>query len=220
MGNQQIEKSVTEKYNFEVKYDQFGNRVDKYYFDKDEIFLIEKFENIILDLKEKNLQTYSMLELGSNQAYYSLLFKSILKDKNTVSILVEPHDPYIVRGIEHFSINNYEGYFLNKSIGTSWIAHNTNFNKPVTNVDEIIQEYKLDSLTVLHSDIDGAEITMLEGSDWALTNKKIKYAFILTHGLETHLKCLDIISKYDYEILVNHQEDNIGADRLIIIKSK
>jgi hypothetical protein len=220
MENQQVKKSITERYGFKVKYDQFGRGVSEDYFDNDEIILIEKFENIVLDLKEKNLQTYSMLELGSNQAYYSLLFKSILKDKNVTSILVEPHDPYIVRGIEHFKINNYEGHFLNESIGTSWIAHNTYFDKPITNVDKIIQEYKLDSLNVLHSDIDGAEITMLEGSDWALTNKKIEYAFILTHGWETHSKCLDIISKYDYEILMDHQEDNIGADRLIIIKSK
>lgn len=215
-----MEKTITEKYNFKVKYNQFGAIVDEHFTDPDELILIEKFESIVLDLKEKNLQTYSMLELGSNQAYYSLLFKSILEDKNVTSIMVEPHDAYMVRGVEHFSINNYKGYFLNESIGGRWIAHNTNFDKPITDVDKIIQEYNLDPLTVLHSDIDGSEISMLEGSDWALANKKIKYAFVLTHGLETHLKCLDIISKYDYEILLDHREENIGADRLIIAKSK
>lgn len=215
-----MEKSITKNYNFKVKYNQFGNNVDEDYFDKDELILIKNFENIVLSLKEKNLQKYSMLELGSNQAYYSLLFKSILIDKNVISLMVEPHDRYMVRGIEQFNINDYEGHFINKSIGGKWVAHNTSFDKPLTSVDEIIQEYKLDTLTVLHSDIDGSEIPMLKGSDWALSNKKIEYAFVLTHGLEIHLECLEIISKYDYEILLDHREDNVGADRLIIAKSK
>jgi hypothetical protein len=214
-----MEKSITERYNFKVKYNQFGMPVDEYFFDNDEIILIEKFEKIALEIKEQNIETYSMIELGSNQAYYSLLFKSILKDKNVKSIMVEPHDPYLIRGIEHFNINNYDGIFLNKSIGNIWVAHNIDFGKEITSVDEIIKEYELDCLTILHSDIDGAELSMLNGSDWALSNKKIKYAFILTHGLEIHLKCLDIISKYDYQILLDHREDNIGADRLIIIKA-
>jgi len=213
-------QTITEKYGFIVKYNQFGGDVSKNYFDKDEIILIEKFENIVLELKNKNLETYSMIELGSNQAYYSLLFKSILKDKNVKSIMVEPYEPYLVRGVEHFEINNYSGIFLNKSIGNEWVAHHTNFDGEIISVDEIIEEYNLDELSVLHSDIDGSEIKMLHGCEQSFLNKKIKYAFILTHGLETHLKCLDIILKYDYNILLDHRESNVGHDSLIILEVK
>ena len=78
-------QTITEKYGFTVKYNQFGREVNENYFDEDEMILIEKFEDIVLSLKNKNLETYSMIELGSNQAYYSLLFKSILKNKNVKS---------------------------------------------------------------------------------------------------------------------------------------
>ena len=78
----------------------------------------------------------------------------------------------------------------------------------------------MDELSVLHSDIDGSEINMLHGCERSFLNKKIKYAFILTHGLKTHLECLDIISKYDYNILLDHRENNIGNDSLIIIEVK
>jgi hypothetical protein len=213
-------QTITDKYGFIVKYNQFGREVDKNYFDKDEIILIDNFENIVLELKNKNLDVYSMIELGSNHAYYSLLFKSILKDKNVKSIMVEPHEPYLVKGIEHFEINNYSGIFLNKSIGNNWVAHHTSFDVETISVDEIIEEYNLDELSVLHSDIDGSEIKMLYGCEQSFLNKKIKYAFILTHGLKTHLECLDIILKYDYNILLDHREDNVGHDSLIIIEAK
>ena len=108
--------SITQKYGFKVKYNQFGSLVDEHYFDEKEIFLIEKFEKIVLELKENKSESYSMIELGSNQAYYSLLFKSILIDEKVKSIMVEPYEPYFERGVEHFELNNYPGIFINKSI--------------------------------------------------------------------------------------------------------
>jgi hypothetical protein len=213
-------QTITKKYGFEVKYNQHGVLVENDFFDKDELILIQKFEDIVLKLKDENIETYSMVELGSNQAYYSLLFKSILKDKNVKSIMVEPHEPYLFRGVENFNLNNFSGVFLNKSIGNKWVAHHTIFDVETISVDEIMEEHELNELSVLHSDIDGSEITMLHGCEQSLLNKKIKYAFILTHGLETHLDCLDIISKYDYNILLDHRENNIGHDSLIIIEVK
>jgi FkbM family methyltransferase len=158
--------------------------------------------------------------LRNNSIVFYKFFKSILKNKNVKSIMVEPYEPYLVRGIEHFEINNYSGIFLNKSIGNEWVAHHTNFDGEVISVDEIIEEYNLDELSVLHSDIDGSEIKMLHGCEQSFLNKKIKYAFILTHGLKTHLECLDIILKYDYNILLDHREANVGHDSLIIIEAK
>jgi FkbM family methyltransferase len=213
-------QTITKKYNFKVKYNQHGGYVNNDFVDEDELILIDNFEQIVLKLKDENIETYSMVELGSNQAYYSLLFKSILNDKNVKSIMVEPHNPYLVRGVEHFEINNYPGIFINKSIGNEWVAHNTSFNVETISVDEIVEQYNLDELSVLHSDIDGSEIKMLLGCEQSFLNKKIKYAFILTHGLKTHLECLNIISKYDYNILLDHRENNVGCDSLIIIEVK
>jgi hypothetical protein len=213
-------QTITKKYDFKVKYDQHGRNVDSDFYDKDELLLIENFEKIVLKLRDENIETYSMIELGSNQAYYSLLFKSILKDKKVTSIMVEPNEPYLVRGIEHFNINNFSGIFLNKSIGNSWVAHHTSFDVETVSIDEIICEYKLNEVSVLHSDIDGSEINMLHGCEQSFLTKKIKYAFILTHGLETHLECLNILSKYEYNIILDHRENNVGYDSLIITEVK
>lgn len=212
-------QSITKKYNFKVKYNQHGGFVDEDFFDKEEIILIKNFENIVLKLSTENREKYSMIELGSNQAYYSLLFKSILKDKDVLSIMVEPHKPYLSRGVEHFRINGFSGIFLNKSIGDEWVAHHSKFDVETISVDELIEEYELAELSILHSDIDGSEIKMLQGCEQSFSKKKIKYAFILTHGLKTHLECLNIISNYDYKILLDHRENNVGHDSLIIIEA-
>lgn len=212
--------SITERYGFKTKYDQFGNNVEENFYDKDELILIEEFEKCVLDLKKDNRVSYTMLELGSNQCYYSMLFKSILRDSEVLNIMVEPTDGYMERGKESFALNNFEGVFINKCIGKTWIAHNTQFNKDETSVDALLEEYKIESLDVLHSDIDGAELTMLEGATESLKSKRIKYAFILTHGIDTHSKCLEFVHNFDYDVIMNHTQDNIGADRLIIIKSR
>jgi FkbM family methyltransferase len=212
--------SITLKYGFKVKYNQFGSVVNEDYFDEKEIFLIEKFEKIVLELKDKKKETYSMIELGSNQAYYSLLFKSILKDENVKSIMVEPYEPYLERGVEHFEINNYPGIFVNKSIGDKWVAHHTTFKVETISVDELLKEHELNNLDILHSDIDGSELTMLKGCESSLSNKIINYMVILTHGVNTHMECLNLISKYDYKILIDHREQNVGDDGLIILQVK
>lgn len=212
--------SVTRKYGFKMKYNQFGNEVSEDFYDADEILLIEAFEKYVLDLKDKNKNLYTMIELGSNQAYYSMLFKAILKDHETLTLMVEPTDIYMERGKHHFNVNNYDGIFLNKCIGKKWIAHNYEFNKEEISVDQLIKDYNIDKLDVLHSDIDGAELTMLEGAAESLKSKKIEYAFILTHFLGLHEECLNFVSQFDYDVLLDHREDNVGADRLIIIKSR
>jgi hypothetical protein len=212
--------TVTEKYGFKMFLDQFGAIVPENFYDPSEILLIEVFEKYVLDLKNKNKNLYTMVELGSNQAYYSMLFKSILKDYETRTIMVEPTDEYIERGKYHFSINKYDGIFINKCIGKKWIAHNYDFQKEETSVDQLIEDYNIEKLDVLHCDIDGAEFTMLEGAVESLKNKKIEYAFILTHYLGLHEECLKFVTQFDYDVLLDHRDDNIGADRLIIIKSR
>lgn len=212
--------NITEKYGCKILYDQFGRTVHSSFYDVDEIILIDIFESCVLDLKKENKSIYNMIELGSNQAYYSLLFNKILNECVVNNILVEPNDDYINRGVDTFKHNDIEGTFINKSIGDIWVAHNSLFNKDVITVDELIDQYSIDILDVLHSDIDGAEITMLEGSKNSLKYNKIKYAFILAHGENIFNQCIDFISDYEYDVIHQYDEQIIGADRLIVIKSR
>ena len=97
------------KYGFKVKYDQFGNFVHSTHVDTTEIILIDIFERLSTTLFKSEQQHFKMVELGSNQAYYSLMFKAMCKWHNKTSevICVEPNDRHMIRGKETFLMNNF-----------------------------------------------------------------------------------------------------------------
>jgi hypothetical protein len=52
-----------------------------------------------------------MIELGSNQAYYSVLFRSMLRHHGIQgkSLMVEPYDQFMPRSLRH--IESYENIY-------------------------------------------------------------------------------------------------------------
>jgi len=210
--------NYNKKYNFKVSMNQFGHPQNADFFDESELVLIDYFEKICLDLKKENKTDYSILELGANQCYYTIMFNSILNKEYVKSFVLEPNDEGRKRAIHELSLNDISYTMIPKSIGTHWIAHNREFDIPNTTVDEIIKEFNILNLDVLHADIDGAEEIMLNTSIESLTKKIINYLIVLTHNDEVHAKCKDFIKKYNYDIVVDHESSYIGADHLIIAK--
>ena len=228
------------KFNFKVSVNQFGQEVSSDFIDQDEILLIDKFENILHNLKYSNKNEYKMLELGSNQCFYSLMFKSIIGENITTNYLVEPDFQNLQRGMIEFQINRYQGIFINKSIGNRNLGFGMGslFHSNQTSVDELMLEYNIVDLDILHCDIDGSECIMLEGSCESLRKKIINYIVILTHSWsashpasnpeikkefslsQLHNNCLNHLKSYDYEILYEDESPIFGGDGLIIAKRK
>ena len=109
--------TLTEKYNFKIEFDQGGNfhHISENFQDNGELLLLNAFEEICLSLKEKK-SNLSMVELGANQAYYSLLFKYIIGIDKTFNIMVEADPVAIERGKHNFALNSANGIFLNKLV--------------------------------------------------------------------------------------------------------
>lgn len=228
------------KYNFKVSVNQFGDAVNPDYIDQDEILLLDKFEDILNNLKKEDKEEYKMIELGSNQCFYSLMFKSILGKERTTNYMVEPSYTNLKRGENEFSFNQYHGVFIKKSIGNRDLGFGMDnvLGTSECTVDDLIRENNIDNLDVLHCDIDGSEYLMLSGCTESLEKKTINYIILLTHGWsvshpasnesiksefnlkDLHKNCLEHIKKYDYEILFETEEPIIGGDGLIIAKRK
>jgi hypothetical protein len=226
------------KYNFKVSVNQFGEHVSADFIDSGEIFLIDEFEKILIDIKSQNKSKYNMLEVGSNQCFYSLMFKSILGNDITNNFMIEPLMVNYYRGIEQFQINNYQGFFINKSIGSKNLGFGagSDLSTSQITIDSFINEYNIDDLDILHCDIDGSEVLMLESSLNSLSSKKINYLIILTHSWsashpaakddikqnynlkDLHENCLNILNKFNYNIIFENQEPMVGGDGIIISK--
>ena len=67
-----------------------------------------------------------MVELGSNQAYYSVMFKAMCRfyNKRSQVVCVEPNDRHMRRGKETFIMNNLHAYFCDYIIGDKELIKN------------------------------------------------------------------------------------------------
>ncbi len=162
----------------------------------------------------------SMLECGSFWAYYSLWFnKEIPEAKN---IMIEPVPLKMEVGQLNFTLNDFEGEFLNGYIGSSpqpsSVFHDwdgTQYNIPEFSVDGIMETYDIKSLDMLHADIQNNEVSLLTGAGDALRSHKIKFIFIGTHM--PNFPIIKKLESYGYYILEEFEvSQSFANDGLIV----
>lgn len=218
----------TKKYNFKVKYNVEGFQVPGDFEESKEVVIIDKFEEITLNLLEQNKQSYSMIELGSNYAYYSLLFNRILKDKDVTNIMIEPQERQYQLGEEHFRLNNIKGHFYKAIIGKNKKVDSPrsqryveDFNYlPLVSFEELFRDHNLNQVDLLHCDIQGHEVELLEEYlDW-FQNKKFKYIFIATHNIyrDAHNFCKEQFNSLPYQLVFEEEKSIVGGDSFLIYK--
>jgi hypothetical protein len=216
--------TITQKYNFKVSVNQFHTPVNEYFEDDQETALIEIFEKCVLDLKQLNKEKYSMVELGSNQCYYSLLFKHILGKDKTLNIMVEPSEKNYNVGVGEFKLNECEGIFYKAGIsdgknilmgggGGGFIGE---FNVPSITLAELFDKHAIDVLDVLQCDIDGSERFLLSEHYDIFKQQKIKNIFLSTHSTEIHDFCRQQLLSCDYKIVLDITDGSVGWDNLIV----
>jgi hypothetical protein len=148
------------------------------------------FQNLLNVLSEKP----SMLELGAYWGHYSMWLKKKYPEA-TVS-LVEPGEVNIQAGQYNFHQNKFEGEFIQAFVGTGHFE-----------VDRFFKARKLSKLDVLHSDIQGYEMEMLEGGTDTLRNHLIDYIFISTHSQDLHENVIKKLESFGYRIEVSADFD-------------
>jgi len=183
-----------------------------------ERLLIEHFKGVCETLK--NQEKCTMVELGSNVAYYSVLFKQLLGSTKTLNILVEPDRLMFEYSKESYKYHGFDGVFINKGIGNKHITNNQTLNCETTTLDEILSSNNLSEIDILHSDIDGSELLLVKENELFFKNKKAKYIFLSTHGLETHTFCKKTIEECGYKTLVEEERNIVGGDSLLIFSAK
>ena len=131
-----------------------------------------------------------MLELGAYWGHYSMWLKSARA--NASVHLVEPALQNLNAGKHNFALNGFEGNFIHASVG------NNHFG-----VDAFLAESKIQRLDVLHCDIQGYEVEMLEDCRRSLSAKSIDYVFISTHSEQLHQEVTKRLERFKYRIEVS-----------------
>jgi len=148
-------------------------------------------------LKKIKIKSPIIIELGAYWAHYSMWLKK--KFPEGKCYMIEPDLKNLECGKNNFRINNFEGEFINNSIQCS---------EKGFQLDVFASEKKLTSINILHSDIQGYEVNMLEGAKFIFENQIVDYLFISTHSEAIHKRVIKELEKFKYKIEVSSEFDN------------
>jgi FkbM family methyltransferase len=111
--------------------------------------------------------------------------------------MVEPELHNLQVGIQNFKRNGLTGEFIQAFVG-----------KGQFEIDSYLKKQEIPKIDILHSDIQGYEIEMLESGADSLASRKINYLFISTHTQELHQRTIGLLEKYGYRIEISSDCDH------------
>lgn len=121
-----------------------------------------------------------MVELGSYWAMYSAWMKLVAPESITICYEVDPDCLDVGRNT--FNLNGIVAEWFNVNVGSKGIP------------------YKL-HIDILHCDIQGDEVVLLEAESSRFRSNRIGYIFLSTHSTDIHYRCRSILIDYGYTIL-------------------
>lgn len=149
------------------------------------------FQQVIFCLPQKP----RMLELGAYWAHYSMW---LLANRPEASVcMVEPDQAGLEAGIHNFKTNGFEGEFINAFVQAGGFE-----------VDKHMETTGLRHLDILHADIQGHELQMLQGARNTLSRKQIDYVFVSTHSQELHEQVCHVLTGLGYRVEVEADFDS------------
>jgi hypothetical protein len=86
-------------------------------------------------------------------------------------------------------------------------------------VDTLLSDHRLDHLSILHADVQGAELDMLRGASRALEHQRIDYLFISTHSNALHEGCRSQLEAVGYRIVSSiNLDETYSEDGVLVAK--
>jgi len=185
-----------------------GNRVpvsgeNSYYGDFSKVLIVNRGVHEPLEefcfqetLKKITDQKPMMIELGSFWAHYSMWF--LKKFPKAECFMIEPNSKALNTGQKNFQTNNFpNGQFILSKVA------NDGFK-----LDSFANEKKLKKVSILHSDIQGWELEMLDGANNFLTQQIANYIFMSTHSQKIHEEAIRKLESFGYIIEVSSDFDH------------
>jgi len=166
-----------------------------------------------------------MIEIGCFWAVWSLFFRNRFPDGK--NILIELGKRQLTIGLTNFdlngfnSINYHGGFFLNQSgtfnnkeadIEYDKLENESDMVGPELDFLEIYDDQNLDIIDLIHMDIQGSELLLIEQIEDLIINGKILNFIIATHSQAIHSRIEIILTNAGYDILTNYKAGFMGAD--------
>ncbi len=149
-----------------------------------------------------------ILELGAFWGHYSMWLLHAHPDGR--AIMVEPNKNNFQAGLVNLRLNKLEAETLNGFIG-----------KDAIQVDTLLSIRGLDHLDILHADIQGYELEMIQGAHNTLSEHRADYVFISTHSQDLHESVISELSSHGYriEVACDVDSETTSFDGLVFASS-
>lgn len=170
------------------------------------------FQEVLAHLPPKANRT--MLELGAYWAFYSMWFQQRFPDAQCY--MVEPDRKNLFFGKKNFQLNDMQGTFLHFGIGKA-----VDRRQNITTVDVLCRTQRIRFLDILHADIQGFELDMLQGAEKMLSEGRVGYVFISTHSNELHTACEELLAgKYGMHTVAGaNLDESYSWDGILVMKA-
>ena len=141
----------------------------------------------------------TMMELGAYWAFYSLWFYRAVAGARC--IMVEPDAKNLEYGRTNFALNSAQGEFVQGYVGGKPSFAQDGIR--IWTLDELLATHRVEQLHLLHVDIQGAEMELLENAGHTLAQRQIDFIFLSTHSITIHATCARRLRSNGYTILVD-----------------
>jgi len=136
-----------------------------------------------------------MIEMGAYWAHYSMWLKKKKPGARTICLESDPANLEVGR-------NNFKRNGMESEFQLAFIS------KLKFSLDNFLLEKSINTLHILHSDIQGFEIEMLEGSQKSFQSKTVDYVFVSTHSQAIHSSVVDFLQSHGYRVEVSSDFEN------------
>jgi FkbM family methyltransferase len=187
----------------------------------------------------------TMIELGSNWGFYSLWFQRAIEQAECH--LIELDMKLLEAGIRNFAINGARGIFTNAGLGLPelgpWnvrrhgdyiraqasgqiffalepVIEGFHRNIPLLDLSQYLADNLVETVDLLHCDIQGEEMHLLEKDEALFRAGKVNWIFMSTHhDDEFHRRCVAKLKPLGFVIVAEHSiSQSYSGDGLIVAK--
>lgn len=144
------------------------------------------------------------MQAKANAEDFAGRFREIISDPLNLLIRRVPNAgsvdgnlAHLQTGMKNFERNGLAGEFIHSAVG-----------KGMFQVDDYLQAQGIPKLDILHADIQGAEVKMLEDCTHNLATRAIDYLLISTHSQALHRGTVALLARAGYRIEVESDFDH------------
>jgi FkbM family methyltransferase len=193
-----------------------------------EVIQVDAFREV---LKEIKTATPVMIEIGSNDCFYSITFNEAFS--NAKNICIEISQDLLELGKKNVEKNGNKGFnFIWGSVGQADLdyldlekaAHPelyTAISPTKLSLKDVYDQFGLSKVDLIHMDICGTEIEVLQ--EILDSGLQVDYLFVSTHAIQahhspTHQKCVDILTELGVEFIFSDESRGGCGDGLIVCR--